>query len=179
MTHAPVGQPTYSERHGHPYGWTAGCAVCRSEAAEQKRRRRAAMRGLSPVPVINAENSRLLSPETAYELREEVKPADCADFRAEVAEAGPCAAAEPAGPGPVERGVLDVLGRLSAAASYEDLVAQARALARTLDDRRLATTHPSANRQLTDVMERLRRSSEPRKGRLARVQAMSTRHDAG
>ena len=78
-------------------------------------------------------------------------------------------------PGPVEQGVLDVVAALSGAPARPEMVAQARALARIMDDRRLSTTQPSANRQLLATMAELRRSSEPRRGRLARIEAMAGR----
>jgi len=126
--------------------------------------RRAAKRGLAPVPSIDAvgvdaTEARSAPVDVVDQVLQRQIPDRCSDD----------------GAGPVEQGVLDVVSTLSGAVSRPEMVAQARALARTLDDRRLATTHPSANRQLTDVMERLRRSSEPRQGRLARVQAMSER----
>ncbi len=41
---------SFAERHGHGYGYVAGCGVCRSEAAAKQRKHRAARRGLAPVP---------------------------------------------------------------------------------------------------------------------------------
>jgi hypothetical protein len=75
----------------------------------------------------------------------------------------------------VEEDVRAELATMSAADSRPGLVAGALAMARILDNPRLATTHPSANRQLWQTLERIRLSSHTAKGRLAVVSQMTNR----
>jgi hypothetical protein len=48
-------------------------------------------------------------------------------------------------------------------------------MARLLDKPKLATTHPSAGRQLVQGLDRLHKASVPRRGSLAVVAAMTNR----
>lgn len=129
---------------------------------------RAKRRGLTPVPRVSSSGSSSSVPPFPSPKTPSVLPSSAG------LPPGPeVTVGEVLEPGPVEKGVCTALARLSAAATHEDLVAQARTLARDLDDHRLATSHASVNRQLSATMAELRRNSEPRKGRLARIQAMS------
>jgi len=58
---------------------------------------------------------------------------------------------------------------------YQWAAAAAVAMARILDDHRLATTALSAAKQLTALMDALHKSATPKRGRLAVVQEMTTR----
>src|SRR5271166_1969223 len=76
----------------------------------------------------------------------------------------------PAGPGPCEQAVLRKCEGLSTAASNPDLVEAALAMARILDDHRLATTQPSAAAKLHVIMADLKRGAETRRGRLSSIE---------
>jgi hypothetical protein len=78
-------------------------------------------------------------------------------------------------PGRVEAAVVAELAMLSAAVSRPGLCEEVRAMARVLDNPRLATSHPAAGRQLVATLERVRAASVERKGKLALVSAMSQR----
>jgi hypothetical protein len=67
---------------------------------------------------------------------------------------------------------LAALGDLT---RYRALAAAAVAMGRILDDPRQVTTQPSAAKQLTSLLEVLRREAPPRPGRLRAVQAMTDR----
>lgn len=82
-------------------------------------------------------------------------------------------------PGPIEQAVLDETATLSGAARRPTSVETARALARDLDDRRLATSHASQARQLHALMESLRSASAGRSSRLASVARLSQRPASG
>lgn len=87
----------------------------------------------------------------------------------------PAPAAEVDEPGPIEASVLEEAARLSAAARRPVTVQTALALARSLDDRRLATSHASLARQLSATMTSLREASAGRSGNLASVAALAQR----
>jgi bacterioferritin-associated ferredoxin len=142
--------------HGRSRYTHAGCrcGVCREAMRVYVAGRRAAKRGLAPVPVANATEA-------------------VADVRQDVATAQNCAV------GPCVAAVREVLAELPLPPGYEVEAAAAEAMARILDDHRLATTAPSACRQLAQVMDRLRKAAEPRRGRLAAISKMSSRPDAG
>jgi hypothetical protein len=76
-------------------------------------------------------------------------------------------------PGPVEAKVRAEIDTLSAAAKHPGMVEAALAMARLLDKPQLATTHPSAQRQLVATLDKLWTASVGRKGKLASVAAMS------
>ena len=57
---------------------------------------------------------------------------------------------------------------------WQGLAAAAVAMARILDDRRLATTQPSAAKQLASLLATLRANAVPKRSRLAVVQQMTT-----
>jgi hypothetical protein len=75
--------------------------------------------------------------------------------------------------GPVTAATLAELESLSASVSRPGLAAGIVAMAQLLDDKRLATTHPSAARQLAQGLDRMRNASHVAKGRLASVAALS------
>ncbi|MGO9251634.1 MAG: hypothetical protein ACLP5J_09600 [Mycobacterium sp.] len=77
------------------------------------------------------------------------------------------------GDGPVVAAVLAELETLAATASRPGLAAGAVSMAKILDDRKLSTTHPSAQRQLAQTLDRLRNASHTAKGKLASVIDMS------
>jgi hypothetical protein len=131
-----------------------GCDLCRTEAAQAKRELRARKRGLTPVPSVP-----LAEPGTA-EMTSTV-PAETA--------------------GPVVRAVEADIAGLGELRGYQCLAAAAVAMARILDDHRLATTAPSAAKQLASLLDVLHRAAPPKRGRLAVVQKMSasSRPDAG
>jgi hypothetical protein len=85
---------------------------------------------------------------------------------------------EDAAPGAIEQAVLDETATLSGAARRPTSVRLALALARDLDDRRLATSHASQARQLEAVMASLRDASTRRQGRLASVATLAQRGPA-
>jgi hypothetical protein len=76
------------------------------------------------------------------------------------------------------RADLESMGDLSGLQAF---AAAAVAMARILDHPGAVTTQPAACRQLMSVMDALRKSVEPKRGRLAAVQKMSasSRPDAG
>jgi hypothetical protein len=127
--------------------YAAGCEVCRRTAREYERARRARRRGLEPQPA-------------ALVVVEPLEPDhDVVNTSA-------------ARPGGVELAVQDELDGLGVNLGGRALAAAALAMARILDDRRLATTQPSAARQLERLMAVLRREAAPRRGRLQVVQDM-------
>ncbi len=75
--------------------------------------------------------------------------------------------------GSVVAAVLAELETLAATASRPGLAAGAVSMAKILDDRKLSTTHPSAQRQLAQTLDRLRNASHTAKGKLASVIDMS------
>lgn len=124
---------------------------------QAKRAQRARKRGLTPVPTVPNGTS------AAADVRQDVGTV-------------------PNGtPGPVVAAVLADLKGLGDLAGWQALAAGAIAMARILDDHRLASTQPAAVKQLQSVMSMLHREAAPRRGRLAAVQAMITpsRADAG
>jgi hypothetical protein len=82
-------------------------------------------------------------------------------------------------PGPAERATTLELESLPASQSHLALGQAALAMSRILDDHRLATTQPSAARQLSSLMLTLRRASAAPRGRLAVISKMVERPDAG
>jgi len=142
---------SFRERHGHPYGWVNGCVVCREESKLKKRRERAKKRGLEVV-------------DTAPVRRAgSIPEIDHVDVVTEP-EAGPCVSA-------VRRQVED----LGVADREPVLCAAAESMARILDNPNLATTQPSAVRQLMAITAELHRVATPKPGKLAVVQAMTSR----
>jgi hypothetical protein len=83
---------------------------------------------------------------------------------------------KPVAAGAVETAVQRELESLSAAESRPGLCAGILAMARILDDARLATTQPSAARQLVQGLDRVRAASVTRGGKLAVVAAMTERN---
>lgn len=79
----------------------------------------------------------------------------------------------PASPGPVERGVLADVERLSEPS--QGLVAATVALARILDNPGAITSQLAAARQLDASLERMRRADRVPVGRLAAVKSMTAR----
>lgn len=80
----------------------------------------------------------------------------------------------PTEPGAAESAVITATGALSGAGDRPELVAQARAMARIIDNPGAIGTHPSANKQLSETMERLRTASVGRKRRLSDVRSLSS-----
>jgi hypothetical protein len=66
---------------------------------------------------------------------------------------------EPAGPGPVESGVQAEISGLAAAELRPGVVAAALALARVLDNPRVASVHPPAVKVLVMVLDTLHKGS--------------------
>lgn len=91
----------------------------------------------------------------------------------------PAAAVESSGLGPVELATIRELASLSSPAQYPGQAASAIALARILDTRSLATTHPSAHRQLKAQLDSLAEKSVTSVSRLSKVTAMSARGKTG
>lgn len=83
------------------------------------------------------------------------------------------------GLGPVEAATIRELASLSSPAQYPGQAASAIALARILDTRSLATTHPSAHRQLKAQLDSLAEKSVTSVSRLSKVTAMSARGKTG
>jgi hypothetical protein len=77
--------------------------------------------------------------------------------------------------GSVEASVQRELDSLSAAVSRPGLCAGILAMAKILDNPNLATTQPSAARQMNSGLQRIRDSSINRGGKLAVVASMSDR----
>jgi hypothetical protein len=82
---------------------------------------------------------------------------------------------EPVAAGLVEAAVQRELDLLSGAEQRPGLCAGILAMARILDNPKLATTQPSAARQLNNGLQRLRDASVSRGGKLAVVASMSDR----
>ena len=80
--------------------------------------------------------------------------------------------------GRVESGVLAEIGSLSNADSRVGLVEIAIALARVLDSPLAIAQHPSAAHRLSETLDKLRKGSEGRTGRLASVRQMTSRNQA-
>ena len=76
-------------------------------------------------------------------------------------------------PGRVESGVMAEIGGLSTAASRQGLVEIAVALARVLDSPLAIAQHPSAAHRLSETLDKIRKGSEARKGRLSSVRQMT------
>lgn len=133
-------------------GYAAGCRceVCRAANRDYTRAYRAKRRGLT---VVETDTNLSVSNDTAGE--------------------------DVFTPGRVEAAVAREISGLSAAVKREGLVESALTLARILDDRRLATTAPSAQRRLSDTLDKLWRLSAPSKGKLASVAALSERGRRG
>lgn len=81
-------------------------------------------------------------------------------------------------PGRVEAGVLSEIGALSNAAGRQGLVEIAIALARVLDSPLAIAQHPSAAHRLSETLDKLRKGSEGRAGKLAAVRQMTRRSEA-
>lgn len=77
------------------------------------------------------------------------------------------------GPGDVELGVMAEVDALGIAEKRPGLAQTAYALARVLDNQLAIAQHPSAARQLSELMDKLRKSGSVGKGRLAAVRAMT------
>ena len=84
-------------------------------------------------------------------------------------------------PGPVVAAVCRDLDGLGDLTGWQYLAAAALAMARILDSGQNVPTWPAAVKQLMSVMATLHKEAEPRRGRLAEVQAMSrsSRPEAG
>jgi hypothetical protein len=142
--------------HGHAPGYQRGCDLCRRASREDKRALRARHRGIDPEPE---------PPESEPPALTVVKPVEPDDSPPPLERV----------PGRVEAAVQADLDGLGISVGSNALAAAALQMGRILDDRRLATTQPSAARQLERFMAVLRREATPRRGRLAAVQDMSTR----
>jgi len=75
--------------------------------------------------------------------------------------------------GRVEAGVLSEIAGLSTAASRQGLVEIAIALARVLDSPLAIAQHPSAAHRLSETLDKIRKGSDSRQGRLASVRSMT------
>ena len=95
------------------------------------------------------------------------------------ASGGPAPCDVPKEPGVVELAVLAEVDGLGLAKSRPGLVASVVAMARVLDNPRLATTHPSAQRRLQEGLAALHKPGEKRSGRLVSVQKLSQREATG
>jgi len=163
--------------HGYArYHRGCRCPVCREGARLYVAGYRARKRGLTPVPAARdvARTPGDVEPDRATS-RDQITSHLPADQHRTVLTPGPCELT----PGPCERAVLADVETLPAAASNQALVQAACAMARILDNRLLATTQPSAARQLSSLMLTLRKASAPARGRLAAISKMATRPDAG
>jgi hypothetical protein len=130
------------------------CDVCIESNRLYMRELRARKRGLTPVPSVPLA-------DTVQRVEQfQTVPAETA--------------------GPVVRAVEADIAGLGELRGYQSLAAAAIAMARILDDHRLATTAPSAAKQLASLLETLHRAAPPKRGRLAVVQKMapSSRPDA-
>ena len=76
-------------------------------------------------------------------------------------------------PGRVEAGVLAEIEGLSTTGSRQGLVEIAIALARVLDSPLAIAQHPSAAHRLSETLDKIRKGSETRKGKLATVRSMT------
>ena len=76
-------------------------------------------------------------------------------------------------PGAVEQATLDELAGLTSAETHKAIAAGALVMARILDNPLALAQQSQALARLEAVMERLRKGSQKRKGRLASVQAMT------
>jgi len=110
----------------------------------------------------------------ARQRRKERQAAESAQLTTQVATLtlAPPAQCEPE-PGRVEVGVTAELSRLSTVANREGLVEVAIALARVLDNPVAVAQHPSAAHRLCEALDRLRKGSDARQGRLASVRALT------
>jgi hypothetical protein len=82
--------------------------------------------------------------------------------------------------GPMEAAVIEECAGLSLAAERPAMVMAARNSAAICDDKKKATLHTQANRQMVAILNDLRGNSRKKsKGRLAKVQAMTTRASDG
>ncbi|CPW40767.1 Uncharacterised protein [Mycobacteroides abscessus subsp. abscessus] len=81
--------------------------------------------------------------------------------------------------GDVQQGVIAEIDTLGVAASRPGLVQTAYALARVLDNQLAIAQHPSAARQLSELMDKLRKSGSVGKGKLAAVRAMTRQTGTG
>jgi hypothetical protein len=78
-------------------------------------------------------------------------------------------------PGRVEAAVTEEIGMLSGAESRPGLCAAALQMAAILDCWTLATTHPSACRQLSATLDKIRSASTTARGKLASMAVMTQR----
>jgi hypothetical protein len=124
--------------------------VCVEACRVYMREHRARKRGLTPVPPIGADPQTAMTPVQDWT------------------------------PGPVVAAVQADLHRLGDLTGWQALAAGAVAMARILDDHRLASTQPAAVKQLASLLEMLHREAAPKRGRLAAMQKMaaSSRPDA-
>ena len=76
-------------------------------------------------------------------------------------------------PGRVESGVMNEIAGLSTAASRQGLVEIAIALARVLDSPLAIAQHPSAAHRLSETLDKIRKGSDSRQGKLAAVRSMT------
>ena len=81
-------------------------------------------------------------------------------------------------PGRVEAGVMNEIGGLSTAANRQGLVEIAIALARVLDSPLAIAQHPSAAHRLSETLDKIRKGSESRQGKLAAVRSMTRTREA-
>lgn len=75
--------------------------------------------------------------------------------------------------GRVEAGVIAELDELSSAAARPGLVEIAVALARVLDSPLAIAQHASAAHRLSETLDKIRKGSDARKGKLAAVRSMT------
>lgn len=92
--------------------------------------------------------------------------------------AAPQRAPAPGEPGRVEAGVLAEIDGLSTAASRQGLVEIAIALARVLDSSLAIAQHPSAAHRLSETLDKIRKGSDSRQGKLASVRQMTRKSGA-
>jgi hypothetical protein len=133
--------------HGTRTRYNAGCRCdeCKQAARDYEKARRQAM------------NARKHSPATVTTL-----------------PTGPRLTVAPdVEPGRVESGVMNEIGGLSTAASRQGLVEIAVALARVLDSPLAIAQHPSAAHRLSETLDKIRKGSDSRQGKLAAVRSMT------
>lgn len=137
--------------HGTRSSYVTGCRCpeCRlAESNYQKGRRR---RGIKPgKPLVSVPPH----PEIAVAARAQVAPI-------------------PAGPGPVERGVLAEIEGLSTARKRPGLVQGALAMARILDSPLSTPQHPPAMARLQNALAELRVGADARTGWLTEVRKLT------
>lgn len=162
-------------KHGTRAGYIGGCrcAECKGWNAAKARRRRQRLRGLDP------REGDWVPSQPSQAVRPPTVPSAPMIVVAPPARP-PAPPVEATAPGDVERATVAELGTLTAAETRPGLAASLVRMSQIIDNARLSTTAPAAQRRLADGLDKLHRASVGgNRGQLALVADMSRRSAKG